>query len=76
MNKIEAMRAALSETAIRALTLAGSDNQGYVPTGHVVTPAVMTEFRKAGVVGERDGLTRIGSLLAGKLIHEYEAAAF
>lgn len=76
MNKIEAMRAALSETAIEALTLAGSDNQGYVPTGKWVTPAVMTEFRKTGVVGRRDGLTMIGSLLAGKLINEYEAGAF
>lgn len=76
MNKIEAMRAALSETAIEALTLAGSDNQGYVPTGHVVTEAVKIEFRKAGVVGERDGLTMIGALLAGKLIRAYEDAAF
>lgn len=76
MSKIEAMRAALSETAIEALTLAGSENQGYVPTGHAVTPAVMVEFRKAGVVGRRDGLSMIGSLLAGKLIGERYADAF
>jgi hypothetical protein len=76
MSKIEAMRAALSDTAIEALTLAGSENEGHEISGHVVTEPVMTEFRKAGVVGRRDGQTRIGALLAGKLIREYEAKAF
>jgi hypothetical protein len=76
MGKIEAMRKALSAEALRALAEAGSPNQGFVPTGHAVTPEVLAEFRARGVVGLRDGLTMIGSLLAGRLIEELYDARF
>jgi hypothetical protein len=76
MNKIQAMRDSLSAEAIEALSLAGSPNQGFVPTGHAVTPAVLAEFRVRGVVGLRDGLSRIGALLAGRLIEELYDARF
>ena len=76
MNKIEAMRRSLSTEALRALAEAGSPNQGFVPTGYAITPAVLAEFRMRGVVGLRDGLSRIGALLAGRLIEELYDAKF
>jgi membrane AbrB-like protein len=45
MSKIQAMRDSLSAEAIEALALAGSPNQGYVPTGHAITPEVLAEAR-------------------------------
>ena len=55
---------------------AGDENEGHKISGHVVTESVMTEFRKVGVVGPNGGQTRIGALLAGKLIGERYADAF
>ena len=63
--KVETMRGSLSAVALAALGLVRSDRIGAVV--QVRDLAVMTELRKAGVVGENDGLTIVGSGLVGEL---------
>ncbi len=76
-SKIEAMRRALSSEALAALLAARDSHQGTVVTsGRPVSRALLAELRIHGAIGERDGLTVIGSLLAGRLQHEAFEAAF
>lgn len=74
MTKIQAMRSALSTEALAVLSLAGSDKIGFVVQSG--NESVMTELRKVGVIGERDGLTILGSGLAGRLQEEALNALF
>ena len=64
MTKIEQMRKALSADAREALAVAKSDNIGTVVEAG---PSVLLELRMHGAIGERDGLTILGSGLAGRL---------
>ncbi len=61
--RIRAMRRAIGETAFRALGLAGVTHAGAVVV--LSDEAVMTALRVHGVVGSNDGLTILGSGLAG-----------
>lgn len=72
MTKIQTMRAELSGVALAALAVQGGDYPGFV----VQAPNSMTaasrrlflaELRARGVIGERDGLTVIGSGLVARL---------
>lgn len=65
MNKIDAMQLKLSESALERLSLTGRDYIGAVV--QIDDEAVMTELRVHGVIGEDDGLTVLGSALAGRL---------
>lgn len=74
MTKIQAMRAALSETAIEKLGHSRFDRIG-APV-QIFDLAVMTELRVHGVVGPNDGLTVVGAALAGRLQAEVFDKAF
>lgn len=51
----------LSPEAVSALLTTGTNRQGSVPQLPADSP-VWVELRAAGLVGERDGLTRAGSI--------------
>lgn len=76
MSKIQAMRKALSPAALAEVETLGGERVGYVVNLHPSKAAVMTEFRKVGMLGERDGLTEVGSLLAALMRAEYMDRAF
>lgn len=71
MSKIQEMRKILSPSALAALETLGGEHIGYVVDVHPSKASVMTEFRKAGVVAEHDGLTVLGSGLAAVMRAEY-----
>lgn len=62
MSKVQAMRAKLSATAFTDLGFAGVTRIGSVVRSR--NESSMIEFRNAGVVGDNDGLTIIGSAVA------------
>lgn len=74
MSKVAMMRKALSADALEVLGLAGSSTIGHVIQSD--RPGVMVEFRKCGVVGRNDGLTIVGSALAGIVQAEVMDALF
>jgi hypothetical protein len=76
MNKIETMRASLSETAIEALASTGHAHRGGTPRGHSITSEVLAEFRSRGVIGRSGGFSEIGAILAGRLNAEKMDAMF
>lgn len=78
MSKIEAMRKALSAEAIDALSGLAGEYPGFVVERplRACGERVMIELRKVGVVGDNDGLTVIGSGLAGRLRAERLDALF
>lgn len=51
----------VSPEAVSALLTTGTNRQGSVPQLAPGSP-VWAELRAAGLVGERDGLTRLGSI--------------
>ncbi len=69
MTKIETMRRVLSPEALAALAGMRGDYPGaVVSNGRIpVRAAVLAELRIHGAIGENDGLTLMGSGLAGRL---------
>jgi hypothetical protein len=74
MSKVQAMRKRLSEKAYTDLGFAGVTTIGGVVRSR--NESSMIEFRKAGVVGPNDGLTIIGSAVAGMAQAFIEDIAF
>lgn len=64
MSKIQQMRTALGAEALAALAGTRGEHAGAI----VLAPVgVLAELRVHGAIGERDGLTVLGSGLAGRL---------
>lgn len=81
MNKIKAMRAALSSEARQALAELGFEHIGFIvrmkPTmPPIVARRILAELYDAGVIGANDGLTIMGSGVAAQLRHELFEASF
>ncbi len=63
MSKVMKMKSEISMKAFTDLGHSGVTHAGAVVS--LADEATMTELRRAGVVGPNDGLTLIGSALAG-----------
>lgn len=63
MNKVLMMKRSISEKAFVNLGHAGVTHAGAVVV--LADAETMTELRRAGVIGSNDGLTIIGSAVAG-----------
>lgn len=70
MTKADLIIAELSEEARRALTLAAGTHQGAVVVLNAMDPweaPVRQELLTADLIGERNGLTMLGSIVAGRM---------
>jgi hypothetical protein len=74
MSKVQAMRAAIGDEAFRALGFAGVVRVGAVVV--LADEATMDVLRVHGVIGKRDGLTLVGSILAEMARGAVEDAMF
>lgn len=72
-SKIEMMRKALSDRALVCLAGQRFDYPGGVVQGEA---SLLAEMRMHGVIGENDGLTLLGSGLAGRVQAELLDALF